>query len=66
MAEDVELGANSEIVIENIVGQPFSKLQIEKNTFEQAINVKDLPNGIYFIKIMEGNNLLFTNKFVKQ
>jgi hypothetical protein len=65
MANDLELN-NAEIKIENVVGQEFSTLQLDKNTTEQNINIAELPNGIYFIKVIIGKNLLFTNKFVKQ
>ncbi|MEY2829305.1 MAG: hypothetical protein RIQ33_1163, partial [Bacteroidota bacterium] len=65
MADDLELN-NAEIKIENIVGQEFSTLQLDKNATEQNINIAELPKGIYIIKVISNKNLLFTNKFIKQ
>lgn len=55
---------NTSIVIVNAVGQT-----IYKNVTPDAstsVNVNDLPSGIYFIKILEGNQLKGTKKIIKQ
>jgi len=41
------------------------KLVISIDEPQNQINISDLPNGVYFLKI-EGKLKVFTKKFVKQ
>jgi hypothetical protein len=51
----------SEIKIIDITGKTIQTIQQNRNT----INVADLSNGIYFIKLIT-NEKTITKKFVKQ
>ena len=56
----------TEINIINSIGQSVKYLQadIEKGKNIIRINVKDFPQGIYFIQMICKNNRLFTGKFI--
>lgn len=53
----------AEIRIVNALGQVV--LDGTSETFEQKINVSELPKGVYFIKI-QNNGLTATGKFIKE
>lgn len=55
---------NVKLEIENSLGQLILKKAI--NDLNTKISLVNYPNGIYFIKIIEGNNIIRTEKIVKE
>lgn len=47
----------------NIEGEELVKTKIQKGN--NKINIENLPTGIYFLKIIEKENLIFASKFIK-
>lgn len=58
------LNSHSEIVIMDITGRVIADF-INKST-EEKIDIVNLNNGIYFIKLYEGGSMISSEKFVKQ
>jgi Secretion system C-terminal sorting domain len=63
---DEPLRTAASIHITNSIGQVVKSIVVEKGFTYQDIEVKDLPNGLYFVSIYENNNLLGSQKFVVQ
>jgi hypothetical protein len=55
---------NSKLLIINSMGQVVT--QKELPGFNNEINISHLPNGLYFVKIMNSNNISHTVKFIKK
>ena len=53
--------SKQQVLIFNAIGQFYKKLELKQS---QAINISDLPNGQYFIKLSNYSNT--TQKFIKQ
>jgi hypothetical protein len=56
-----QINSKQQVLIFNAIGQLYKKLELKQS---QAINISDLPNGLYFIKISNYSNT--TQKFIKQ
>ena len=55
------IGLNENVEI-SLFSSNGTKLRETKKMF---LNIQDLPNGLYFLKITEGNNI-YTNKIIKK
>jgi Secretion system C-terminal sorting domain len=61
---DEPLRTAASIYITNSIGQVVKSIVVEKGFTYQEIEVKDLPNGLYFVSIYENNHSLGSQKFV--
>ncbi|MBL0052430.1 MAG: T9SS type A sorting domain-containing protein [Bacteroidetes bacterium] len=52
--------------IVNVTGQSIAKQQIVYTGANLTIDVKNLQSGIYFLRLIQNDGTLSTNKFVKQ
>ncbi|NTW32543.1 MAG: T9SS type A sorting domain-containing protein [Bacteroidetes bacterium] len=52
------------IKISNILGETIQNINISGNNTD--VNVNSLPNGLYFITLLNDNGIVATKKFVKQ
>jgi PKD repeat protein len=59
---NISCPAQSTLVMTNVTGQIISTIQNTKN--QEVMNVSDLANGIYFVRIVN-NNVVTTMKFNK-
>ena len=59
---------NVEFVLYNFLGQIIYDKNISEQSgvLNQEINISSLPNGIYLLKVNEGDNKYLTQKIVKQ
>ncbi len=55
-----------QISLQNNLGQIVSQKQFEPTSNELELDVKDLPKGIYFLKLTSANNQSFTQKIIKE
>lgn len=55
-----------QIQIENIFGQPIINTSVNNDIKEQAIDISNLPEGIYFYRIILNNLQIAAGKFVKE
>ncbi|MBX3044611.1 MAG: T9SS type A sorting domain-containing protein [Ignavibacteriae bacterium] len=58
------ISKNSEIIIVSLLGKIMCRLSTN-NSSTMMLDVKHYPDGIYFVKIMQDNNLLGLNRFIK-
>ena len=56
---------NAKIEIINSIGQIIETIKVQNSTTYQDIDIKNLPNGIYFVKLSTVENQAFTTKLVK-
>lgn len=56
----------AEVMLINNVGQVLHKRNLSKNTASTDINVQDLPNGIYFMKLVIDNEYVYNQKVMVQ
>jgi hypothetical protein len=59
------LQSNIKIEITNSIGQIIETIKVENNTTYKDIDTKNLPNGIYFIRLSTSENQVFTTKLIK-
>jgi len=57
-------GSANEIEIINTLGQALinEKISIQHSSF----NIQNFPSGIYFVKVLEGNKVIATQKIIKE
>jgi predicted extracellular nuclease len=53
-----------QIRVVNLLGETVSNHSVSGST--ASINVNSLPNGIYFVSLLNDNSVLVTRKFIKQ
>ena len=58
------LNATSYIQILNVLGQIVLTTNIQNQTTQ--LNISDLKNGLYFVKVLEGNKVIATQKIIKE
>jgi hypothetical protein len=61
----IKNAVNAHVSISDISGHEILNTNSETQASELALNVKDLPSGLYFIKIRNQNNTI-TRKFILQ
>ena len=54
------------IEISSILGTTVMKIDPSKNETSSIVNVSNLPNGTYIVRIVSSNNSVKTNIFIKQ
>jgi hypothetical protein len=54
------------IELKNVLGQLVYCEWLKMNTESYQLNTENLPNGIYFIKIIDANGKVYNAKFVKE
>jgi Secretion system C-terminal sorting domain len=57
--------SNIKIEIINSIGQIIETIKAENSTTYKEIDTKNLPNGIYFIRLSTPENQTFTTKLIK-
>jgi Secretion system C-terminal sorting domain len=62
---DEPLRTAASLYITNSIGQVVKSIAVEKGFTYQDIDIKDLPNGLYFIKLSTTENQMFTAKLIK-
>ena len=61
-----KVSGSSTIVIENLLGQRVLETAINASVSSQQINISTLPAGMYNLKVVDGGQLVYTTKVVKE
>ena len=56
---------NAKIEIINSIGQIIETIKVQNSTTYQDIDIKNLPNGIYFVKLSTAEKQNYTTKLIK-
>ena len=64
---DAEAVSNQTIVVvENLLGQKVWQTKYNASLSNQPINISQLPTGLYHLKVIDDNQLLYVTKLVKE
>ena len=62
---DFETWGPKQIFITTVLGETISNLDVQSSDTSLHLNVSELKTGIYFLKILEGKNLIASKKIIR-